>query len=102
MPVYAVIRKSDQAEVTRYSAVQATVFGEYSLDLYDHTEVSPEAPSSAPVRPEDWYIGVGPFWDRFGVSKLPILASQDALVQAIIKDSSVPKNCRLGNPVRES
>lgn len=39
----------------------------------------------------EWWINLGPFYDRFGAEKLNILASSDPLVQAIIKDSSVRK-----------
>jgi hypothetical protein len=91
MTTYAVIRKSDQVEVTRYSAMQPTVFDGYTFDLYDHNEFDPGAPPVPPIRPENWYIGVGPFYDRFGAYKLAILSSTDPMVQAVIKDSSVRK-----------
>lgn len=91
MTIYAVIRKADQVEVIRYSAMQPTEFDGYTFELYDHNLIDPEAPPVEPFRAEDWYIGVGPFYDRFGAHKLAILASADPLVQAIIKDSSVRK-----------
>ena len=37
----------------------------------------------------DWRIYVGAFFDRFGDQKIGILASEDAVVQALIKDASV-------------
>ena len=91
MTTYAVIRKTDQVEVTRYDSSEATVFDGYTFELYDHTPIDPEGPTAEPFRAEDWYIGVGPFYDRFGVYKLAILSSADPLVQAVIKDSSVRK-----------
>lgn len=35
------------------------------------------------------HIAVGSFFDRFGAEKYPILASSDALVQALVKDCTV-------------
>ena len=37
----------------------------------------------------DWRIYVGAFFDRFGDQKIGILSSEDAVVQALIKDASV-------------
>lgn len=58
--------------------------------------VNPTAqPAVMPVNaaPTDWtwYIDVGPFFDRFGAAKYAILASQDATVQALVKDLQVRK-----------
>ncbi len=50
---------------------------------------------TAPVQPgsepqaDSWLISVGAFYDRFGVYKIPILASSDAVVQAMIRDAQV-------------
>ena len=52
-------------------------------------ELQPE-----PTPPEDinaWWIYVGPFYDRFGDQKWPILASTIPMVGALIKDCSVRK-----------
>lgn len=50
----------------------------------------PEPP--APVAPEwEWYIDIGPFFDRFGAAKMPVLTSADVGVQAIIKDTQIRK-----------
>lgn len=35
-----------------------------------------------------WWIDIGPFVDRFGAQKYPILASVDATVRALIQDVS--------------
>ena len=37
----------------------------------------------------DWRIYVGAFFDRFGAEKISVLSSEDAVVQALIKDASV-------------
>ena len=51
---------------------------------------TPEPP--APEPPEwEWYIDIGPFFDRFGAAKMPVLTSADVGVQAIIKDTQVRK-----------
>ena len=53
---------------------------------------SPDIPGvEHPVDPAGWRIYVGAFFDRFGAYKVPILASDDLIVQAIIKDASVRK-----------
>jgi hypothetical protein len=36
-------------------------------------------------------IDIGPFFDRFGAAKLPVLMSSDAVVQAILRDVQVRK-----------
>ena len=43
----------------------------------------------APVDPANWRIYVGAFFDRFSVDKISILASDNAIVQALIKDASI-------------
>lgn len=50
----------------------------------------PEPPApTAPVL--EWYIDIGPFFDRFGAAKMPVLTSADVGVQAILKDTQVRK-----------
>ena len=39
----------------------------------------------------NWWIDVGPFFDRFGAQKWEILSSADLMVQAIVKDCQVRK-----------
>lgn len=51
---------------------------------------TPEPPApAAPVW--EWYIDIGPFFDRFGAAKMPVLTSADVGVQAIIKDTQIRK-----------
>ena len=47
---------------------------------------------SAPAAPEwEWYIDIGPFFDRFGAAKMSVLTSANVGVQAILKDTQVRK-----------
>ena len=39
----------------------------------------------------EWFIDIGPFFDRFGSAKMAILTSQNATVKAIISDLQVRK-----------
>ena len=48
-------------------------------------------PEPTPVDPALWRIDVGSFFDRFGNAKLSILASENAVVKAMITDASVRK-----------
>lgn len=47
--------------------------------------ISPSQTGSVPVD-STWLIDIGPFMDRFSSLKLPILASADATVKAIVTD----------------
>ena len=58
---------------------------------------TPEPPAPpAPVW--EWYIDIGPFFDRFGAAKMAVLTSSDVGVQAIIKDTQVRKWLDLSLP----
>ena len=51
---------------------------------------TPEPPApAAPVW--EWYIDIGPFFDRFGAAKMAVLTSADVGVQAILKDTQIRK-----------
>ena len=39
----------------------------------------------------EWYIDLGPFYDRFGAAKMPVLTSNDSGVKAIITDLNIRK-----------
>ena len=60
----------------------------------DYTEL-PDDPVVEPTLPK--HISVGNFFDRFGAQKYPILASQDPMVQALVKDCSVRSYIDLDN-----
>lgn len=61
--------------------------------VYDAGNDSFTPPAAAQTAPDAgaWHIAVGPFFDRFGALKLPILASTDAEVRALVLDASVRK-----------
>ena len=88
MAEYIVTRKSDGAEMLRYSAAYAQPVNGFDMIDYEHTEWQPDNVQT-PVDPSRWKIYVGSFFDRFGSSKIAILSDQDPLVQAVIKDASV-------------
>ena len=50
------------------------------------------------VDPCEWLLDLGPFYDRFGAAKMPVLVSSDATVKAIIADCNVRKWIDLQNP----
>ena len=52
---------------------------------------SPPTPEPQPVPAWEWYIDIGPFFDRFGAAKMAVLTSTDVGVQAILKDTQVRK-----------
>ena len=88
MPEYIVTRKTDGAEMLRYSAAFAQPVNGFDLVDYEHTEWNPEDPAPV-VDLTRWRIYVGSFFDRFGGAKLAILSDPDPVVQAVIKDASV-------------
>lgn len=49
------------------------------------------APLPVPADPCAWLIDIGPFYDRFGAAKMPVLTSADATVKAILSDVSIRK-----------
>ncbi len=71
--------------------------GEYitTIDTATHRVVElAETPVNLLVpgsQPADWWISKGAFFDRFGAQKIPILASADSTVKAIILDCTVRK-----------
>ena len=76
-------------EAQGYVCVLSDVAG--TGDTYENGEfLSPSTPP-APVPVWEWFIDIGPFMDRFGTQKLPILASTDVTVQAVVKDMQARK-----------
>jgi hypothetical protein len=49
----------------------------------------PDDPVPPPVYA--WYIDLGPFYDRFGATKMAVLTSADAGIKAIIADVNIRK-----------
>jgi len=58
---------------------------------YDGTTFSEPPAPPAPVDPCEWLIDIGPFYDRFGGTKMAVLTSTDAGVKAIMQDVSIRK-----------
>ena len=58
-------------------------------------EIVFELPPAAAAAPESnttqWFIDVGPFYDRFGATKMAVLTSTDAGVKAIMADVQIRK-----------
>lgn len=52
--------------------------------------VVPPAPPAPPLVWE-WFIDIGPFYDRFGAAKMDVLTSADAGVKAILADLNIRK-----------
>lgn len=90
MTTFIVTNKATGAEVYRYQSATVIEWVGMSLATHNHTPYTPPPPDAPPPLPASaWYINIGPFFDRFGAQKLPILSSPDPLVQAVIKDCSV-------------
>ena len=90
MPEYIVTRKTNGAEIYRYSGDAPIEWSGMEFADHDHTEVAPVVTeSAAPIDPSRWRIYVGSFFDRFGTAKLAILSDPDPVVRAVIKDASV-------------
>ena len=88
--IVSVRRKTDGSEVTRYAAQTINEIDGFPFSDFDHIE-HVEGETTAPVDPAHWRIYVGAFFDRFGADKIAILASDNAIVQALIKDATPRK-----------
>ena len=75
--------------------VENTIVADEQFMLDHYTEGNyrqvPDIPVQVPAQPWKWYIDIGPFFDRFGATKMAVLTSSDAGVQAVIKDTQVRK-----------
>lgn len=49
------------------------------------------APPELSSQPWEWFIDIGPFFDRFGDAKMAVLTSTDAGIKAIVTDCTVRK-----------
>lgn len=45
-----------------------------------------------------WWIGVGAFYDRFAGAKIPVLASADPTIQAMVRDTQIRQYIDLKRP----
>ena len=89
--IYVVTDKATGAEVYRYQADAPIELVGMEFVTHDHAEFVDVVSAPVSINPANWKIYVGSFFDRFGAHKLAILASQDPLIQAVIKDASVRK-----------
>ena len=55
----------------------------------DYVEPVPPPPPPPPIW--TWYIDLGPFYDRFGDTKMAVLTSTDLGIAAIIRDVNIRK-----------
>ena len=61
--------------------------------------VQPEPPALVPEPPVyETYIDLGPFYDRFGATKMAVLTSQDPGIRAILTDLNIRKWIDLARP----
>ena len=60
-------------------------------DVYSGGIFTTPAPPTPPADPCQWLIDIGPFFDRFGATKMAVLTSTDAGVKAILQDIQVRK-----------
>ena len=94
MPVIEIL--NDESEVIN-TIVASEEYAEATYPGRWRVVETPEPP--APAAPEwEWYIDIGPFFDRFGAAKMPVLTSADVGVQAIIKDTQIRKWIDLNLP----
>ena len=87
MSTWQVTERATGKVVYAYTADAPVEWPDYPYSAFNHllqvSEVEPETTDA------DWRIYVGAFFDRFGGQKIGILASEDVVVQALIKDASV-------------
>lgn len=53
-------------------------------------ELEPASPTIS-ADPCAWLIDLGPFYDRFGATKMAVLTSTDPMVKAIVMDTNIRK-----------
>ena len=87
MPVIEIL--NDESEVIN-TILTSEEYAEAAYPGRWRVVETPEPPAPEPPVWE-WYIDIGPFFDRFGAAKMAVLTSADVGVQAIIKDTQVRK-----------
>ena len=58
----------------------------------------PHIPTWETAQEEYFWIEVGAFYDRFGDAKVPVLASSDNIVQALVRDTQIRKYIDIMRP----
>lgn len=87
--IYIVTNKATGKEVYRYQADSPDEWNGMEFATHDHIEQPAVENVAESINVEQWRIHVGAFFDRFGGSKVGILASSNPYIQAVIKDASV-------------
>lgn len=75
-------------------ATEEFMLSNYSVGSY----VEIVEPNIITPKVYEWYIDIGPFFDRFGQYKMSVLTSTDSVVQALLKDIQVRKWVNLKLP----
>ena len=87
MSTWQVTKRLTGEVVYAYTADEPVEWPGMEFSTHNHLLQVPEAEPE--TTDADWRIYVGAFFDRFGSEKIGILASEDAVVQALIRDASV-------------
>ena len=87
MSTWQVTNRLTGEVVYAYTADEPVEWPGMEFATHNHLLQVPEAVQE--TTDADWRIYVGAFFDRFGAEKISILSSEDAVVQALIKDASV-------------
>lgn len=95
MPIYACINKTTGIEENRYQAdAPSANIRFYGFDTHDHVLVPDDSPKAAPAEAAPRWatlIDIGPFMDRFGPAKYPIMKSTNVDVRVIYDDMRARK-----------
>ena len=87
MSTWQITERATGTVVYAYTSDEPVEWPDYPFAAFNHNLVIPtETPETTDA---DWRIYVGAFFDRFGDQKIGILSSEDAVVQALVKDASV-------------
>lgn len=86
------MQKSTGNIVYTYYETEPVEWYDYPFIDYDHVEDdSISLPDYSHYSVELWYIDIGPFFDRFGSAKMPVLINQDVFIRAFIQDAMTRK-----------
>lgn len=87
-------------EILENGQVVNTIVADEDFMLQNYPEGNYQlVPEAAPIAPVwEWFIDLGPFYDRFGAAKMAVLTSADAGVKAIIADLNIRKWVDLKRP----
>lgn len=81
----------ESSDVVPLSGLESELIGKEYRDGQFVDPPTPDPITWHDAGPEYWWIEVGNFYDRFGAAKIPVLASPDPTVQALVRDTQVRK-----------